>query len=149
MMFVNNEKKLFGVKRRLIADCINRWNSTYLALNSLLKHKTILLHLFENKAKLSLTSKQKEMLGLLELSSDDYAIFTNLMDTFDLFYQATDLLSGSKYPTIGLCLYAIRNLKEFFEKEEDDESNILITLKQFVVESLNHYFDENDEQFFF
>ncbi|CAF3424702.1 unnamed protein product [Rotaria sp. Silwood2] len=100
MKFINTEKKMFDVKRRLVVDCITRWNSTYLAFSSLLKHK-----------------------------------------------PTTNLLSGYKYPTIGLCLYAIRNLKEYFEKEEENDSNILITLKRFILDALNLYFDEKDEQF--
>ncbi|CAF3403614.1 unnamed protein product [Rotaria sp. Silwood2] len=138
---------MFDVKRRLVVDCITRWNSTYLAFSSLLKHKPVLINLFENKRKLPLATKQKEKLGLLELSSDDYTILKNLIDIFEPFYQTTNLLSGYKYPTIGLCLYAIRNLKEYFEKEEENDSNILITLKRFILDALNLYFDEKDEQF--
>ncbi|CAF3115252.1 unnamed protein product [Rotaria sp. Silwood2] len=147
MKFINTEKKMFDVKRRLVVDCITRWNSTYLAFSSLLKHKPVLIYLFENKRKLPLTTKQKEKLGLLELSSDDYTILKNLIDIFEPLYQTTNLLSGYKYPTIGLCLYAIRNLKEYFEKEEENDSNILITLKRFILDALNLYFDEKDEQF--
>jgi hypothetical protein len=36
-----------------------------------LEHKQIVLNLFENKRKLPITSKQKEKLNVLELSSDD------------------------------------------------------------------------------
>jgi hypothetical protein len=144
--FINDEKPTFDVTCRLTIDCINRWNSTFLALFSLLEHKPILANLFENKRKLPITSKQKEKLGLLELSSDDWAIFNNLMDILDPFYKATILLSGSKYPTIGLCLYAIRSIKDYMENN-DKQSNIYQSLKQFILESLDHYFDEDNEQF--
>lgn len=152
MMYVNNEKKSSGINRQLIVDCITRWNSTYLALQSLLAHKKVLLNLYQNKRKLTLSSKQKEKLNVCELSSDDYDIISNLMDIFDSFYQATNLLSGSKYPTIGLCLFILRQIKDFLENEDEDEdgneqSPILISLKRFVLESFNHYFDENDEQY--
>lgn len=150
MMYINNEKKEFKITRQLIVDCISRWNSTYLSLQSLLKHKPALLRLFENKRKLALTSKQKEKLNLYELSSDDYAILNSLMDVFDIFYHATYLLSGSKYPTIGLCLYVLRKIKNFLEDEDEDgneQSPVLISLKRFILESFNHYFDENDEQY--
>ncbi|CAF3290741.1 unnamed protein product, partial [Rotaria sp. Silwood2] len=125
-----------------------RWNSTYLALKALTDNKKFLLNLFENKGKLPIASKQKEKLTSLEISSDDWMIIMNLMDIFEPFYEATNLLSGSKYPTIGLSLYAIRNIKDFFETEDDDESSILITLKKFILESFNHYFNEKDPQYF-
>ncbi|CAF3500538.1 unnamed protein product [Rotaria socialis] len=120
MMYVNDEKKLSGINRRLIIDCITRWNSTYLAVQSLLIHKNVLLNLYQSKRKLVLTSKQKEKLNLCELSNDEYDIISNLMDIFDSFYQATNLLSGSKYPTIGLCLYILRQIKDFLEDENED-----------------------------
>ncbi|CAF1510717.1 unnamed protein product, partial [Rotaria sordida] len=97
------------------------------------------------KRKLPLTLKQKEKPGLVELSSDDYVILTNLIDIFKPFYQTTNLFNASKYPTIGLRLHVVRNSKEFFKKEEeDDESNVFITLKKYVLKSLNNYFDENN-----
>lgn len=148
MMFINNEKELLNIRRRLIVDCMSRWNSTYLALKSLLQHKPVLSSLFNNKRKLPLTPKQKEKLGLLELSSDDYTILDNLIQIFEPFYNATEFISGSKYPTIGLCLYAIRNIKDFMETEEETDSNILLTLKKFVLESFDQYFDENNDQHF-
>jgi len=146
-MFVDNEKQSLNVNQRLITDCISRWNSTYLSLKALLEHKPALLKLFENKRKLPITSKQKEKLYELELSSDDWILFSYLIEIFEPFYQATEYLSGSKYPTIGLALFVIRNLKEYFEKEEDDDPNVVIDLKKFISTSLNHYFDENDKQF--
>lgn len=146
-MYVNDGRKTFRVNRRLINDCITRWNSTYLSFKSLLEHKPILLNLFENKRKLPISSKQKEKLYGLELSSDDWILLTYLLEIFEPFYQATNLLSGSRYPTIGLSLYAIRQLKEFVEVHDDDRSNIFNTLKDFLRESLNEYFDENDKQF--
>ncbi|CAF3381207.1 unnamed protein product, partial [Rotaria sp. Silwood2] len=70
------------------------------------------------------------------------------MELFNPFHKATNLFSGSKYPTIGLCLYTIPNIKEFFEKENENQSNIFMKLKTFILESLNHYFNENIPQVF-
>ncbi|CAF1473933.1 unnamed protein product [Adineta ricciae] len=147
-MFIDNEKKLAKIKRRLYIDCMTRWNSTLVALQSLVDHKPVLISLFENKGQLPLTSKQKEKLGLLELSSDDYTIFNILIEIFQPFYHATNLLSASKYPTIGLCLLVIRELKEHLEKEENNDSNLLISLKNFILESFDNYFAENGNQHF-
>ncbi len=148
-MHINDEKEKSkrNRHRRLIIDCMSRWNSTYLSLKSLVDHKPMLMNLFENKRKLPLSSKQKEKFYGLELSSDDWLLLNYLLEIFEPFYQATHLLSGSKYPTIGLSLYAIRNLKEYFEIEGEDDSPVVLMLKKFVLESLNYYFNENDQQF--
>jgi hypothetical protein len=107
----------------------------------------MLLNLFENKRTLPISTKQREKLNGLELSSDDWLLFSYLLEIFEPFYQATHLLSGSKYTTIGLSLFSIRFLREYFEKEEENDSSVILTLKKFVLESLNHYFNENDQQF--
>ena len=41
----------------------------------------------------------------------------------------------------------IRNLKEFFSEKDDEDSAIVVALKKFSLDSLNHYFNENDQQF--
>ena len=119
-----------------------------MALKSFVEHKPILISLFENKGQLPLTSNQKEKLCLLELSSDDYTIFNTVIEIFQPFHHATNLLSASKYPTIGLCLLVIRELKEYLEKEENNDSNLLINLKKLILESFDDYFAENGNQHF-
>lgn len=144
---INNEKPMFKITHRLIADCMSRWNSTFFSLQTLVEHKPILANLFENKRKLPITSKQKEKLTSVELSSDDWIILNNLIEIFKPFYLATNHLSGSTYPTIGLCLFTLRKIKHFLETNDNGEPDILINLKDLVLESFNSYFDENDEQF--
>ena len=63
------------------------------------------------------------------------------------FFEATNLLSGTQYPTIDLSLFAIKSIKEYLENEDDDQSDILRTLKLFILQSLNEYFDERDPQY--
>ena len=157
LMFINKEKKALKIKRSLIIDCISRWNSTYLALQSLLEHKTVMLNLYQNKGKLPISTKQKEKLTTLEISSDNWTLINNLLDVLEPFFEATNLLSGAQYPTIGLSLFAIKSIKEYLENEDDDQSDILRTLKLFILQirtlklfilqSLNEYFDERDPQY--
>ena len=71
---------------------MSRWKSTFLSLQTLVEHKPILANLFENKRKLPITSKQKEKLTSVELSSDDWNILNNLIEIFKPF------LSGNKSP---------------------------------------------------
>ena len=145
--YVNDDKKNYDVKCRLIVDCLSRWNSTYLSLKSLVEHKPTISNLFENKGKLPITKQQKDKLLGLELTSDDWNLFSYLLEVFGPFYEITRELSGSKYPSIGSALYLIRNLKEFFDEKNDEDSSIVMALKKFSLDSLNHYFNENDQQF--
>lgn len=145
--FVNDDKKNYDVKLRLALDCLSRWNSIYSSLKSLVEHKPTIINLFENKRTLPITKKQKDKIFGLELTSDDWNLFSYLLEIFEPFYEVTRELSGSKYPTIGLALYMIRSLKDFFDEKNDEDPSIVVALKKFSVDSLNHYFNEQDQQF--
>lgn len=145
--FINDDKNNYDIKCRLALDCLSRWNSTYLLLKSLVEYKPMISNLFENKRKLPITKKQNDKLFGLELTSDDWNLFSYLLEVFGPFYQVTRELSASKYPTIGVALYMIRNLKKFFSATDDEDSAIVAALKKFSLDSLNHYFNENDQQF--
>ncbi|CAF1488687.1 unnamed protein product [Adineta ricciae] len=59
-MFIDNEKKLAKIKRRLYIDCMTRWNSTLVALQSLVDHKPVLISLFETKDNYHLLPSKKK-----------------------------------------------------------------------------------------
>lgn len=144
--FTNQERENLKVSRRLVYDCITRWNSTFYMLESLIQNKPVLLKLFANKRQLSISPKQQEKLALCELSSDEWTCLSHVLQVLKPFREATELLSGSKYPTIGLCLFAIRSIKDYLEIQPNDESNLSKKLKHFLLVSMNYYFSENDEQ---
>ena len=56
------------------------------------------------------------------------------------------MLSGSNYPTIGLSLFALRNIKDFLESESEEQSDVYTTLKKYLLDSFNDYFNEEDDQ---
>ena len=58
------------------------------------------------------------------------------------------MLSGSNYPTIGLSLFALRNIKDFLECESEEQSDVYATLKKYLLDSFNDYFNEEDDQRF-
>ena len=118
--FVNSYKRSLQIVCQLSSDCIARRNSTYVSIKSFLEHKVVLLNLFENKSKLSLTSVQQEKIKLLELYSDEWTIIVNLISLLEPFYYAINTLSGSNYPIIGLSLFALRNIKDFLESEGEE-----------------------------
>ena len=145
--FMNTERTNLGVSRRLMQDCITRWNSTFSSLQSLLLNKQVILNLFANKRQLPISAKLVEKLTVCELSSDEWVIINQIVYVLKPFYEATQLLSGSHYPTIGLCFFAIRTIKDYLEMRGEEESNIAVLLKTFLLDSLNCYFDEADDQF--
>lgn len=145
--FITRQRDIMKISRRLAHDCVTRWNSTFYLLESLIQNKSVLLKLFNDKHHLSISLKQQKVLGFCELSSDEWTYICHLLHVLKPFREATDLLSGSKYPSIGLCLFTIRTIKDYLEVKLHDESNVSIQLKNFLLESMNHYFDEHDHQY--
>ncbi|CAF1690006.1 unnamed protein product, partial [Adineta ricciae] len=91
---------------------------------------------------------QKEKLSLLELTSNDWIIINELVHLLEPIYNATEYLSGSKYPTIGLALFTLRGIKEFLEDDDyDDKTDVFIILKNYFLDAFNIYFNENDDQY--
>jgi hypothetical protein len=144
--FVNTERAQLSVSRRLTQDCITRWNSTFCSLQSLILNKQVILNLYTHKHKLSLSSKVNDRLTQCELSSYEWVVLNQVVHVLRPFYEATVLLSGSQYPTIRLCLFTLRTIKDYLEGDDDDESSIATILKGYLLNSLNIYFNESDEQ---
>ena len=74
--------------KKLCLDCLTRWHSTYLMLSTNLLYKNVFTRLKCHDPKYKYRP-----------SEDDWAIARKLCDKLMLFYQVTELLSGTKYPT--------------------------------------------------
>ena len=74
--------------KRLVLDCPTRWNSTYFMLTIALLYKDVF-------ARLSVREKQYK----IEILGEDWRLAAILQDNLKLFYQVTEMFSGTKYPT--------------------------------------------------
>lgn len=108
-------------------------------------YRDIINDTFKSKGILGLTTKQRQKLGSIELSTDQYDLLNTLVTLLEPFYSATKLLSNKKYPTIGTALYLIRQLEEYLEKEEDNP--VLNVLKSKVLIKFRDYMYNDAEQF--
>ena len=135
--------------RQLALDCVTRWNSTHYMLQTFLLHKRVFLSLFDQKRQLPIPKKRFDKLSSLELNTDEWEILSVLYKALEPFAEATNFLSGSQYPTIGLCLFAIRKIKEYFDRDVRDENPLMAPIRSFLSSALNHYFDEDSGQFQF
>jgi hypothetical protein len=62
-----------------------------------------------------------------------------LIDVFTPFYEGTVMLSGSRYPTLSTAYFFTRCLFTYLERNEDDDSEIKLQLKSFLLERSKHY----------
>ncbi|MGI8582739.1 MAG: hAT transposon family protein [Chitinophagaceae bacterium] len=90
---------------KLIMDVVTRWNSTYLMINSFVKNEKLLKILSETNT-------------LTELEWLDIKKICNLLEPF---YEITQIISSSKYPTIGFCYSIILEIENIINKFNDDD----------------------------
>ncbi|CAF3680339.1 unnamed protein product [Rotaria sordida] len=92
---------------------------------------------------LSITCVQQ--LLKFELNRDEWEILEHVNEVLESFSEATKLISGKKYSTIGLGLFSITSLKEKLEersgKYEIDE------LKDLLLNQLINYFENDSDQY--
>jgi hypothetical protein len=72
-----------------------------------------------------------------------------LIDVFTPFYEGTVMLSGSRYPTLSTAYFVTRCLFTYLERNEDDDSEIKLQLKSFLLERSKHHLKEkysNDQK---
>jgi hypothetical protein len=79
-------------EKRIALDCKTRWNSTYLMLSTALEYQTV----FER-----LATKEK-LCAPFQPNKDDWDFARELCARLKMFYDATDLLSGTNYVTANL-----------------------------------------------
>jgi hypothetical protein len=78
--------------RRIALDCKTRWNSTYIMLSTALEYQSV----FDR-----LASKEK-LCAPFKPTEDDWIFARELCGRLKMFFDATELLSGSNYVTANL-----------------------------------------------
>lgn len=90
--FVEAAKQLRVPSTKMLElDCKTRWNSTYNMLSTAMIYRDVFPRL-----------KQREALYKYAPSEDDWSRTKEIVDKLVMFYDATELFSGTKYPTANL-----------------------------------------------
>jgi hypothetical protein len=92
--------------KRIALDCKTRWNSTYLMLNTALEYQLV----FDR-----LASKEK-LCATFKPTIDDWEFARELCGRLKIFYDATELLSGTNYVTANLFFLKICGIYLAIEK---------------------------------
>ncbi|CAF1421677.1 unnamed protein product [Rotaria sordida] len=144
--YIDKLKDISKIRRSLSIDCKSRWNSTKLMLENMLKLKSLIIQLHSDKHDLSLTTERKIKLASLELTSDEWRTISSLKKALVPFHEATKLISGQKYCTIGTAFFAIRKIKNFLETNVDNDL-FVNEIQNNLLDQLVKYIDNDKEQF--
>jgi hypothetical protein len=93
-------------EKRIALDCKTRWNSTYIMLSTALEYQLV----FDR-----LASKEK-LCAPFKPTEDDWKFARELCGRLQIFFDATELLSGSNYVTANLFFPKIRLIYLAIEK---------------------------------
>ncbi|CAF2860814.1 unnamed protein product [Rotaria sp. Silwood2] len=144
--FIRAYTLLIQVNKAINIDCKSRWNSTYLLLESLIDSKEIIIKLFNEKRTLNLRKDQLDKLCMIELKSHDWEFLTSLKYVLKPFFEATKMMSGKNYPSIGLAYHGIQKIYNFCLNNKNNNDQIKL-LKKLLLFKLNQYFYDDPEQY--
>ncbi|KAL8471939.1 hypothetical protein ACS0TY_029252 [Phlomoides rotata] len=88
------------ITKKLVLDCKTRWNSTFFMLQTALDYKNIFARLKFREAKYTCCP-----------SEDEWKMTNEICGKLKLFYDATELFSGTKYPTANLYFPNVCDIK--------------------------------------
>ncbi|CAF1498789.1 unnamed protein product [Adineta ricciae] len=143
--FVSYYKTKTNVKNSLIIDCKSRWSSTHRLIQSILLHKQIIGRQYAEKYDLNLTNKQLTKLSKFELNRQEWEILDQTEKILLSFAEATAMISGKTYSTIGLGYLAITSIKETLEERTGNRE--ADQLKSLLYDQLTHYFENDSDQY--
>ena len=80
-----------------------------------------------------------------ELNREEWSILEYVEEVLRSFFEATKLLSGKNYSTIGLGYFAITNLKEYLQERSGIYE--IDQLKDLLLNQFTNYFENDFDQY--
>jgi hypothetical protein len=106
----------------LVIDMRVRWGSTYKMLQRLLLHRPILIKATEVLSPFTgITVRQRQVIEYSYLSEGDWHVINVLCRCLEIFADASDMLSGSHYPSLALSYPVLESLEFYLNSFSDDE----------------------------
>lgn len=125
--FAKIKKQLQLPSRKLILDCPTRWNSTYLMLASALEFRDVFPRYGDIDPWFHYVPSEFEWMKVEEVCK-----------FLGIFYEITNIISGSDYPIANLFLVELYRIKELLNEKALDFSDHI----RFMAESMALKFDK-------
>ena len=127
MSKLREKQKLLGLpEHQLINDCITRWGSTYEMLKRFLEQQqAICAMLLEDGDNRSLMP-----------STDEITTMEELVEILKHFYEATEILSGELYPTIGVVFPILNRFLTVLLVPDSNDNDVVMKVKGKIKQDL-------------
>ncbi|WOH10909.1 hypothetical protein DCAR_0830386 [Daucus carota subsp. sativus] len=117
--------------KKLGLDCVTRWNSTYLMLETALLYKDVF-------TRLSHKEPQYKTLP----SPEEWEFAKEVCGKLKPFYKATEIFSGTKYPTANTCFINILKFEKYWDVIHGIVGVSTVLDPRYKLEVLEFYFDK-------
>ncbi|CAF3158305.1 unnamed protein product, partial [Rotaria sp. Silwood2] len=144
-LYFNKHRKELEETRNVLRDVCTRWNSSYMMIDSLKTVRPIIENLYNDKHRLNIKDDQIEKLNELEITSAEWNHLNQLHYVLEVFYNATNIVSGKTYPTMSSAYFIFTKLKSFLMKDSNDNMTVK-RLKKLLLSKMIHYFEEDEVQ---
>ncbi|CAF4007827.1 unnamed protein product, partial [Rotaria sp. Silwood1] len=124
----------------VVIDFEIRWNTTYFMLKRFIFFSSIITSITQNPSNdIGIKPTQYERLKRLAFSRIDWSILMGMKNVLKAFRDATVLLSGRKYATLGISYFVIAGLKQYLTTIDDNEPFENLLKKQ-LLSKFDYYF---------
>ena len=130
-MLSTKQTELRLVNHVLIQDVVTRWNSTFLMMERIEEQVNAINAVFKSS---NLRNKYNDLI----IQQEEHTNLIEICNILRYYYDATLILSGSKYVTLSVVYSTFHSLLGSMEEETND-SNLSKTMKDVLKESTNKY----------
>ncbi|CAF4876508.1 unnamed protein product, partial [Rotaria sp. Silwood1] len=125
------------IKGHLSIDMRIRWNTTCTMLSKLIEYQLVLTQLMDKLPGIKGVSQmQKKVLVKLQFSNEQWEVAKILNSALSLFSEASDMLSGSRYPSYAVAYLVIDSLRHYLRSITTNH------IEQTIKHELNQTFDQ-------
>ena len=134
---LREKQQLLGLKQESLKnDCVTRWGSTRKMLASLLRQQQAVCAV--------LLDSEKRSDRDLMLTSQEFLVAEELLAILEPFNDATEVVSGEKYPTIGIVLPVLLKFLHKTLKFSEDDSPIVREIKNAIKSNLENRYQDSE-----
>jgi hypothetical protein len=113
--------------KKLHLDCKTRWNSTYIMLSIAIPYRKVFEHLGELDRSYDCPA------------ADDWTFATNVCEKLGIFYELTELFSGTKFVTANLFFPKVCEIKLKLNSWGHDENETIRNMVATMIEKYDKY----------
>ncbi|KAG5533348.1 hypothetical protein RHGRI_027517 [Rhododendron griersonianum] len=114
--------------KKLGLDCVTRWNSTFLMLQTALLYKDVFIRLSKRDAQYNSLPSERE-----------WGFARDVCQKLKFFFKVTELFSGTKYPTTNQCFPNICEIRLELRDWLHSENQVIREMAKRMVEKFDKY----------